>query len=218
MASEGSAPAVVANGGEESVAQRLQQHHVTVEDAPDDELSSQAADDASSAVAPGPSAAKTPAKRQQAALDTQSRELFPELGAPRGKSPSVVPIWGARSDANGGSNGVSPSLTPVSGSASPAPLAHVRIPGHSVERMKLDPGHVRPEMRRGLEVLLKKIGKRFNTPITVSTGSNGQLQFQASGPQAVAQQALKDVVAQIGSKVCVQPGFCSLSTNVLCRL
>ncbi|KAL7803369.1 hypothetical protein V8C44DRAFT_344489 [Trichoderma aethiopicum] len=204
MASEGSAPAVVANGGEESVAQRLQQHHVTVEDAPDDELSSQAADDASSAVAPGPSAAKTPAKRQQAALDTQSRELFPELGAPRGKSPSVVPIWGARSDANGGSNGVSPSLTPVSGSASPAPLAHVRIPGHSVERMKLDPGHVRPEMRRGLEVLLKKIGKRFNTPITVSTGSNGQLQFQASGPQAVAQQALKDVVSQIGSKVVIQ--------------
>ncbi|PTB66958.1 hypothetical protein BBK36DRAFT_1118178 [Trichoderma citrinoviride] len=204
MASEGSAPAVVANGGEESVAQRLQQHHVTVEDAPDDELPSQPVDGESAAAAPGPSVVKTAAKRQQAALDTQSRELFPELGAPRGKSPSVVPIWGARSDANGGSNGISPSSTPASGSATPARLAPVRIPGISEELIKLDPGHIRPEMKRAMEGILSKVGKRFHIPITVSAGNNGQLQFKATGPQAVAQQALKDVVAQIGSKVTIQ--------------
>lgn len=206
MASEGSAPAVVANGSEESVAQRLQQHHVTVEDAPDDELSTQAADDASSAPAPGPSVVKAPAKRQQAALDTQSRELFPELGAPRGKSPNVAPIWGARSDANGGSNGVSPSSTPASGSATPAPLVSrpdVQMPGHQKETIKLHPGLIRQKLDRPMANIIQDVSKKYHVSIN-STTVDGQRVFTATGPQAVAQQALKDLVAQIGSKVCVQ--------------
>ncbi|TFB00548.1 Vigilin 1 [Trichoderma ghanense] len=206
MASEGSAPAVVANGSEESVAQRLQQHHVTVEDAPDDELSTQAADDASSAPAPGPSVVKAPAKRQQAALDTQSRELFPELGAPRGKSPNVAPIWGARSDANGGSNGVSPSSTPASGSATPAPLVSrpdVRIPGQSKERIMLHPGLIRSKLDRPLESITSDLGAKYHVTMQ-STTVDGQRVFTATGPQAAAQQALRDLVAQIGSKAVIQ--------------
>jgi hypothetical protein len=205
MSSEESASAGVANAGEESVAQRLQQHHVTVEDVPDADLPVHPVEDAS---ASGSSpAVKTAGKPKQTALDTQSHELFPELGAAKGKSPSVAPIWGAKSNANGGSNGISRSSTPASGTSTPAAQAATPamvIPGRRVETYTLAPQHVRPraELRRPIPDILKDINRKSRANITMTQSPNGHLKFTATGPQEVAQQALKDLVAQIGTKVC----------------
>lgn len=206
MASEENVSAGVANAAEESVAQRLQQHHVTVEDVPDDELPAKSVDDAS-ASGPAP-AIKAPAKPKQTALDTQSHELFPELGTPKNKAPSVAPIWGAKSNANGGSNGVSRSSTPASGTATPpaqAATPSMAIPGRRVETYVLLPQHIRPrsELRRPIPDIIKDINRKSRATITMSQSANGHLKFSATGPQDVAQQALKDLVAQIGTKVCV---------------
>lgn len=207
MASEEPVAAGLANAGEESVAQRLQQHHVTVEDVPDDELPTQPTEEAS---ASGSSpAVKAAGKPKQAALDTQSHELFPELGAPKGKSPSVAPIWGAKSNANGGSNGVSRSSTPASGTSTPsaqAPTPSMAIPGRRVETYTLAPHHVRPrsELRRPIPDILKDINRKSRANITMTQSPNGHLKFIATGPQEAAQQALKDLVGQIGLKVCTQ--------------
>lgn len=209
MSSEESVSAGIANAGEESVAQRLQQHHVTVEDVADDELPAKLAEEASSS-GPAP-VVKPAAKPKQTALDTQSHELFPELGAPKGKSPSVAPIWGAKSNANGGSNGVSRSSTPASGTETPTAQAatpSVVIPGRRVETVTLAPQYIRPrtELRRPIPDILKDINRKSRANITMTQSPNGHLKFNATGPQEVAQQALKDLVAQIGTKVCVQ--FC----------
>ncbi|KAM6486087.1 hypothetical protein HDV62DRAFT_266747 [Trichoderma sp. SZMC 28011] len=206
MSTEEAVPAGIANAGEESVAQRLQQHHVTVEDVPDDELPAKSADDAS---ASGSAPAVKAAKPKQAALDTQSHELFPELGAPKGKAPNVAPIWGAKSNANGGSNGVSRSSTPASGAETPvsqAPTPAMVIPGRRVETITLAPQFLRPrsELRRPIPDILKDINRKSRANITMTQSPNGHLKFMASGPQEVAQQALKDLVAQIGTKVNVK--------------
>ncbi|KAM0254872.1 hypothetical protein ACHAQJ_006309 [Trichoderma viride] len=207
MASEESVSAGSANAGEESVAQRLQQHHVTVEDVPDVDLPTQPAEDAS---ASGPSpAVKTAGKPKQTALDTQSHELFPELGAPKGKSPSVAPIWGAKSNANGGSNGISRSSTPASGTSTPTAQTatpSMVIPGRRVETYTLAPQLVRPrsELRRPIPDILKDINRKSRANITMTQSPNGHLKFIATGPQEVAQQALKDLVAQIGTKVAIK--------------
>ncbi|KAK8111387.1 RNA binding effector protein [Apiospora kogelbergensis] len=84
-----------------SAAERLLQqhaenplHHVTVEDAPDEDLPS------------------VPSKKAASSIDTQSIEAFPELGAPKGKAPvNIAPIWSAK---GGKSNGSTPANgTPV---------------------------------------------------------------------------------------------------------
>ncbi|KAL7793115.1 RNA binding effector protein [Trichoderma ceciliae] len=207
MASEESVSAGIANAGEESVAQRLQQHHVTVEDVPDDELPTKPSEDAfASGAVP---AALAAGKQKQAALDTQSHDLFPELGAPKAKSPSVAPIWGAKSNANGGSNGVSRSSTPASGTVTPTAQAatpSMVIPGRRVETYTLAPQHVRPrsELRRPIPDILKDINRKSRANITMTQSPNGHLKFIATGPQEVAQQALKDLVAQIGTKVSIK--------------
>ncbi|KAH6608588.1 hypothetical protein Trco_001934 [Trichoderma cornu-damae] len=205
MASEESvsAGAGAVGAGEESVAQRLQQHHVTVEDVPDDELPSRPVEDAS---AP---AVKTADKPKEPALDTQSHELFPELGASKGKSPSVAPIWGAKSNANGGSNGISRSSTPASGTVTPsaqAPTPSVVIPGRRVETYTLAPQFIRPrsELRRPIPDILKDINRKSRANITMAQSPNGHLKFSATGPQDVAQQALKELVSQIGVKVTIK--------------
>ncbi|RFU77139.1 rna binding effector scp160 [Trichoderma arundinaceum] len=207
MASEESVSAGVANAGEESVAQRLQQHHVTVEDVPDDELLTKPAEDASAAAAAP--VTKTAGKPKEPALDTQSHELFPELGAPKGKSPSVAPIWGAKSNANGGSNGVSRSSTPASGTVTPnaqATTPSMVIPGRRVETYTLAPQFIRPrsELRRPIPDILKDINRKSRANITMTQSPNGHLKFSATGPQDVAQQALKELVSQIGVKVSIK--------------
>lgn len=181
--------------GESSAAQKLLQkhaqdpHHVTVEDVEDEDVPHTT-----------PSAAAQPANdqpRTKNRLDTQSHELFPELGAPKGKSANVAPIWGAKSNANGKTNGSGPSADPKA--SAPAMF----IPGRNVESITLEPQDIIPrnQLKRPIPDIIKDINRKSRANITLTNSSNGRLKFDATGPQDVAQQALKDLVLQIGTRV-----------------
>ncbi|KAK7398660.1 hypothetical protein QQX98_011964 [Neonectria punicea] len=213
MASE--TPVDTTNLGEVSVAQKLLQKHaephpVTVQDVPDEDLPAKVSNDASGSWA-APVSAKAAGKQPQgpkSALDTQSHELFPELGAPKGKSANVAPIWGAKNTANGKSNGAasngpSRSSTPASGADTPKnAMPSMLIPGRNVETVTLDPQYIMPraQLKRPIADTIKDINRKSRANITMGTSSNGRLKFDATGPQDVAQQALKDLVFQIGTK------------------
>lgn len=188
-----------AAAGEPSAAQKLRQvhesaHPVTVEDVQDEDLP----------VKPEP----TETKKAPKPFDTQSHELFPELGASKGKAAAnVAPVWGAKNNAAGKTNGTSPAATPapVSSSSAPAQKATpaVFIPGRSVETVNLEPQYIIPrgQLKRPIPDIIKDINRKSRANISMSTSSNGRLKFDATGPQDVAQQALKDLVQQIGTKV-----------------
>lgn len=228
-ANPGSAADIV-NGGQETVAQKLAQmhaeapHHATVEDVPDEDAPVKPANDASGSWA-APMSARTAGKQKEpqgpkSALDTQSHELFPELGAAKGKPTNVAPVWGAKTSANGkpngaASNNASRSSTPVSGAATPAQGAapSMFIPGRNVETVTLEPQFIMPrgQLKRPIPDIMKDINRKSRANITMATASNGRLRFDATGPQDVAQQALKDLVQQIGTRVRLQ----TLSWGVL---
>ncbi|KAK0385284.1 hypothetical protein NLU13_7760 [Sarocladium strictum] len=189
---------------EMSAAQRMmQQHHtphaVTVDEVPDED----------DPTAPLPGKENAAPKK---GLDTQSHDLFPELGAPKGKAPNVAPIWGAKNNANGASNGassngVSRSSTP--GNATPASSVKTPsmfIPGRSIESVTLEPQFImqRNQLKRPIQDTIKDINRRSRAQITMSTATNGRLKFDATGPQDVAQQALKDLVQQIGTRTSIK--------------
>ena len=205
---------------EESIAQKLRQkhaedpHNVTVEEVPDEDLPIKPVNGPSGSWA-SPMSTKAAEKQKEsqspkAPLDTQSHELFPELGGPKGKSANVAPIWGAKNSANGKtngsvSNGVSRSSTPASEIASPSKGAapSMFIPGRNVETVMLEPQFILPrgQLKRPIPDILKDINRKSRANITMATASNGRLRFDATGPQEIAQQALKDLVQQIGTRV-----------------
>ncbi|KAG6012946.1 hypothetical protein E4U43_007564 [Claviceps pusilla] len=210
---------------EESIAQKLLQkhaedpHHPTVEEVPDEDLPPKSANDASGSWA-APMSANSAGKQQQsqsskAPLDTQSHELFPELGAPKGKSANVAPIWGAKNSASGKTNGTvtspnGPSRSPTPSSAaatmSKASTPSMFIPGRNVETVTLEPQFILPrgQLKRPIPDILKDINRKSRANITMATASNGRLRFDATGPQEIAQQALKDLVQQIGTKILIK--------------
>ncbi|KAK0617381.1 hypothetical protein B0T14DRAFT_435770 [Immersiella caudata] len=210
-----------------AASQLLQQHaanshHVTIEDAVDEDLGkpvpaadASAADSKPSWAEPMSAKAAGKQKAQEAAgLDTQSHELFPELGGPKPKaSAGVVPIWSAKTGVNGKTNGASPSngtphaSAPASGVTTPTgPGSHkaptVALPGRNVETMFLEPQHVIPraQLKRPIPDILKDLNRKSRANITMTNASNGKLKLEATGPQEVALQALKDLMNQIGSK------------------
>ncbi|KAM0348938.1 hypothetical protein ACHAPU_003872 [Fusarium lateritium] len=199
-----------ASTSELSAAQKLMQkhaeapHHVIVEDVPDEDLPIRApAEASSSAEAPAPKVA--PKKPASKALDTQSHELFPELGAPKGKAANVAPIWGAKTANGAASNGGSRSSTPVSGAATPNKPS-MFIPGRNVETVTLDPQYILPrgQLKRPITDIIKDINRKSRATVSMATSTNGRYKFDATGPQDVAQQALKDLVAQIGTRTAIK--------------
>ncbi len=223
-------------GEQPSAAQKLLQkhneHQPTVEDVPDEELkvdgengdavkSDPAAQWAPTMSAKAAGKQKVPEAPAAAAdapaaapLDTQSHELFPELGAPKKASAGVVPIWSAKKAVNGktngasSANGVSRASTPASGATTPgAPALHgppaLSIPGRNVETVFLDPQHVLPRtaLPRPIPDIIKDLNRRSRASIAMGPSTGGRMRFDATGPQDVAQQALKDLVQQIGTKV-----------------
>ncbi|KAI0408400.1 putative RNA binding effector protein Scp160 [Xylaria palmicola] len=206
-----------------SAATRLLQKHaqhplpVTVEDAPDDDAkpSTTSAIPTESTWAPTVSA-KAAAKQPvdaATALDTQSHEAFPELGVPKTNAPKAnyPPIWaGAKGNANGNANGASWSAngtprtsTPTSGAATPTGLPPpMAIPGRNVETLMLPSSSLLPraQLKRPIPDTIKDINRKSRAVITMSSGPGGQLKFEAAGPQDKAQQALRELVSQIGRK------------------
>ncbi|ROT36247.1 KH domain-containing protein [Sodiomyces alkalinus F11] len=209
------------NGSELSAAQRLLQthaeapHHVTVEEVPDEDLSTTSFHGGSSQTPSSEEivSAKAAGKQKESqaptrALDTQSHELFPELGASKPKGgANVAPVWGAKSNSSAPANGISRSSTPGSGVATPTGgVPSMVIPGRNVETVVLEPQYVLPrtELRRPIPDIIKEINRKSRANITMSTSGNGRLKFDATGQQDVAQQALKDLVEQIGTKTTIR--------------
>ncbi|KAK3316181.1 hypothetical protein B0H66DRAFT_284136 [Apodospora peruviana] len=216
-----------------AASQLLQQHmaasihHVTVEDAEDPDLPLHKTSAEPSTTEPKPSwaepmSAKAAGKQkapESAGLDTQSHELFPELGGPKAKANTgVAPIWSAKSNVNGKTNGASPvngatphTSTPASGVTTPTgPALHgppsVSIPGRNVETMYLEPHHIlaRHQLKRPVPDIIKDLNRKSRANINMGTLGGGKLKFEATGPQDVAQQALKDLINQIGTKQSVK--------------
>jgi len=173
-------------------------------------------------------ARELPAQANQPALDTQSHDLFPELGgAPKPQNgPTVASIWSAKKSANasptrtnGKTNGAPPTnnssraSTPTSGVATPTSTNNsatprglptvMNMPGRHTERISLAPSQLLPRslMKKPLVDILKDVNKRSKATITNTTGQGGAQWFTAIGPVDACRQALKDLVEQIGSKV-----------------
>jgi hypothetical protein len=256
MATEAPTQSISGGNGELSAAQKLMQKHAdeahkaTIEEVPDEEdlkhgeppKSSSILEptDSGSASAPtwtAPVSAKAAGKQKVQepqsnqsgpALDTQSHDLFPELGgAPKPQNgPAMASIWSAKKPAtssstagNGNSNGFSSSngasrsSTPTSGAATPTSAtgaaatrglpSMMAIPGRHTERIQLAPSQLLPrtQMKKPLADILKDVNKKSKAYITMTTGQGGALWFTAIGPMDACRQALKDLVEQIGSKV-----------------
>lgn len=208
-----------------AASQLLQQHaahQVTIEDAVDEDLPSEptASTEATGneSTEPLPSKAVGKQKGQDASgLATRSHELFPELGGAAPKPVAVVPpVWAARANVNGKSNGTSPAngtpptSGPPSGVSTPTPRTgppSLSIPGRNVEYMLLEPHHVlhRTQLKRPLPDIVKDFNRKSRALVKVMNQPDGKLRVEATGPQEIATQALKDFVKLIGTK---------LSTNV----
>ncbi|KAK1994423.1 KH domain-containing protein [Colletotrichum falcatum] len=209
-----SADPTVSNGAEPSAAQKLLQthvdHHPTVEDVPDEDLPLKSGDSATWA---DPMSTKAAGKQKETfapgeKFDPQSHDLFPELGAggPKSKT-NAAPIWGAKSNVSTPANGLSRSSTPASGAATPknGPPS-MSIPGRNVETVVLEPQFILPrgQLKRPIADIMKDINRKSRANISLSTATNGRLKFDATGPQDVAQQALKDLIQQIGTKTTIK--------------
>lgn len=199
-----------------TAAQKLQQehegHHVTVEDVVDEDLKPH--HDSTDAAAPGLS--EKAAGKQKAssaaptALDTQSRELFPELGGPKPQLNTTKPKWNVSKPTNGHSpspaNG-SGAATPSSGLATPTgkPAApSVTLPGRNVRTYTLAPEHVKPrdQLKRPMNQIIQDVNRGSRAQVKVLPGINGQgLRLEAVGPEDAAVKALNQLVKEFGATV-----------------
>lgn len=166
-------------------------------------------------------AQEEPVQAAKPSLDTQSHDLFPELGgAPKSQNaPSIPSFWSAKkssvasaASANGanGTTHTNGTSTPTSGTATPTPTPAARggpnslsIPGRHSEKISLAPTQLlsRTQLKKPVTDILKDINKKSKANVTMTTGNGGVLWLNAVGPTEACRQALKDVVEQIGSKV-----------------
>lgn len=234
-----------ANNVEGSAAARLLQKHAenplnaTVEDVPDDDLKSTlAAVGAPEKPSWGQTmsakvAGKQPTQGPSSSLDTESHEAFPELGIPKlaaASKSNISPIWGgAKVGANGKANGASWSTngtpltsTPPSGVSTPTGVPPpVSIPGRNVETVLLESRYIMPrtQLKRPIPDIVKDINRKSRAVISMVPAPSGHLKFEATGPQDKAQQALRDLVQQIGVKASNYRSIIMLSSLAdSCRL
>lgn len=214
-----------------SAAERLMQaHNVTIEDAVDEDLPVPAASslDAASGAVSGsePSsngtgikaAGKQPirdapapaASANRPALDTQSEELFPSLGASRAPTTGSS-MWSKKPAAIGKANGTATAGKPVNAaSRSAAPSAGfqsgsglVNLPGRNSESIVLPLSEMKPrkELKKPVADILRDINKRSKASVVMKPGTNGAFVFEGTGPIDAVRSALKEVAGELYAKV-----------------
>lgn len=167
--------------------------------------------------------------RPAAAFNLNSEEAFPSLGLGK-PPPAAAQTWSRKPaiGANGNGNG----NIPTNGSAPPAQYTRspagapglpananrpstgsVNLPGRVVESVALTPEQItkRSELKKPIPEVLRDLNKRSKAQLVMKTGVDGKTIFEATGPREAVRQALKDVVATIGSKVCVLHYFVRLT-------
>ncbi|PIB02509.1 Vigilin 1 [Cercospora beticola] len=234
----GSASGSTAQDGMSAAERLMHAHKVTIEDAADEDLPSTASTAAPPAtgttsashdgtVSSGngsKSAGKQPVREAPAAnapraptLDTQSEELFPSLGAPKGPSAGTS-MWSnkpaAVGKANGTSNGTgygraanvpvrTMNATPgiVNAGAGRGP-AQVNLPGRNSEQV-LIPTHLmtpRAQLKKPVADILRDINKRSKATVEMKSGPGGNYIIEGTGPTDAVRLALKEVASQLCSK------------------
>ena len=163
------------------------------------------------------------------ALNTQSEEAFPALGAPSARSQtSTASAWGkkpavAKATPNGTGHGVNGTASPVNGSsrastpasgmATPAStiasniglrggtVPKMNIPGRHSERLEFAPNQLTPrnQLKRPVPDILRDINRRSKAKVEMKTGPMGTYIFEAQGPN-------QDVVQQALKEVANQVG------------
>lgn len=195
-------------------AQKLMQehadHHVTVEDVPDEE---DVARPSPAADASAPLSDKAAGKQKaddasssskKPALNTSSEEAFPALGPvkPRAQA-SVAPTWGKKpaSVTSNGVNGNHASGTSAPAGRGPA-LPSMSIPGKHTERISLASHQVAPrgELKKPISEIVRDINRRSKANLEYKQAP-GALIFEATGSVEAVRQALKEVANEVGSKV-----------------
>ena len=194
-------------------AQKLMQehadHHVTVEDVPDEEDVAHPTPSAADASAPLSDKAAGKQKADDAsssskkpALNTSSEEAFPALGPvkPRAQA-SVAPTWGKKPSSV--TNGVNGSASAPSAPAGRGPaLPSMSIPGKHTERISLASHQVAPrgELKKPINEIVRDINRRSKANLEYKQAP-GALIFEATGSVEAVRQALKEVANEVGSKV-----------------
>lgn len=177
------------SAAERLLQQHAENHHVTVEDAPDEDLPTKAA---------APSA---------------SLDDFPALGAGgnggkgKSKEPAGPAIWMAKLNTGANTpNGTSRASTPASnaGIATPPTVAgpgSLNLPGRHTESIVLNPQDILPrgQLKRPIPDLVKDINRKSRANLAIGY-QGSRLKVEATGPQDHAQQALRDLINQIGTK------------------
>ena len=218
-----------ATDGMSAAEKLMQQHHkVIVEDVPDEDLPTASSTTATTGGASGPdlngngagskAAGKQPARDAPApasnrpALDTQSEELFPSLGA--SKAPSAgTSMWSKKpaavGKANGNINGSGAGRPANAASRSAIPGAgsggsgFVNIPGRYSESFLLPSSQMKPrkDMKKPVADVLRDINRRSKATVSMKPGANGGIVFEGTGPTEAVRSALKEVAGELYAKV-----------------
>lgn len=199
-------------------AQKLMQehdHHVTVEDVPDEEDIAHPTPSASANTASDAPLSEKAAGKQKAndapapkkpALNTSSEEAFPALGPvkPRAQA-SVAPTWGKKpasvvsNGANGDAASNGASLPIGRGPALPS----MNIPGKHTERISFSPNQLTPraQLKKPVNEIIRDINKRSKAKLEYKSGPGGTVIFESTGPVEAVRQTLKEIANEVGSKV-----------------
>jgi hypothetical protein len=214
-------------------AQKLMEqhdHHVTVEDVPDEEDVAHPPPSTSAKPAAEAPLSEKAAGKQKAndaapapkkpALNTASEEAFPALGPakPRAQAPAAS-TWGKKpaavtangTNGNAASNDTSRSSTPASGVGSGAPLPlgrgpalpSMNIPGKHSDRISFAPNQLTPrqQLKKPINDIIRDINRRSKAKLEVKPGPGGSVIFQSTGPPDAVRETLKEIANEVGSKV-----------------
>ncbi|KAL1306230.1 hypothetical protein AAFC00_004321 [Neodothiora populina] len=164
--------------------------------------------------------APTATKPKPAALNVNSQDAFPSLGAARPAQAAAASMWGKKPAAVAKSNGVNGSAngtpaafsnassraaTPNSGFVTPssaAPSAGVQLPGRYSERyfMKADELLKNHELKKPRKAIINDLNKRIKAKVTMIEAASGlTLEATGSGPEPV-RSALKAAAKELGAK------------------
>lgn len=199
----------------------MQKHTPTIEEVPDEAdlkhpvqpLSTSILEDMDDSAAPGwatpvsVNAAGKQKERAQAApkIDLKSEESFPGLGGAPTSKPNA-PGWPKFNGANGtptnGSATDSGANTPATASRGPQSLTrNIQAPMLVLQKNEVLPKN---QLKKPVPELIKDINKKMRTNITMTTGEAGALEFRDSSnaKESYKSQAIRDLGAQIGAKVC----------------
>lgn len=142
------------------------------------------------------------------AFNITSEDAFPSLGG--GKAPATNATWSrpGATTANGTgkvTNGTQhkPASALGSDQARGPSAGSVKLPGRVVETIQMFPHEMikRSELKKPVGEVLRDINKKSKANVVARDGRDGIVIFEASGPVEAVRQALKEVVATIGSKV-----------------